>query len=106
MRKYLRIIAIFTAITLVSGISYAGDIIDNVTFVVINPHENGISIWLHGEVNGSYQENMYVNLLATHPNYKEIFATVLTAKVMNLRGRVDVKNVNSELKEVEGVVLW
>jgi len=84
----------------------AEDAIENVQFVTLHLHENGATIWLNGEINGVSKTDINVQLLFNHPNYNQIYATILTAKVMNLRARVDVDNVNTESRIVKAVVLW
>ena len=94
---------------LVCGISYADEDkeINNVVFGALHPHQYEIMVWISsGEIDGVSYQNIGAHLSLTNPAFNLIYATILTAKILNKPARVDVTIDSSDNKKIRGVVLW
>ena len=105
MKKTIAIISIITVVMFFyCHKSTIAEEINNVQIGAFHTHNDGVCIWINGNIDGVQTGWLCANLSKNNPNYKAMFDTALTAKVLGLPTRIDVENMQN--KTVRSVIIW
>lgn len=86
-------------------ISFAFTVIEDVTFGSIYIVENSADIWItQGKINGqAIEAPKCTSLDRENTNFNQIYGTILLAKILSLKARVDLYDDSIKIR---GVVLY
>jgi hypothetical protein len=93
---------------LTCGISYAERAeITNIVFGPLHLTQTEILVWISsGEIDGVSSQNFVTYLELTNLNLNLIYATILTAKILDKQARLDVNVDSSGKKTIGSAVLY